>query len=175
MRPDASRTAYDGSLLRLVVEDWGGRKREIVESPDAVTIVAVDREGRVALVRQLREAARKELLELPAGGIEPGEDPLSSARRELLEETGLRGGRWSAIASFHTTPGFSRELMHLFFAQDVESGEAQPNADEAFELVRVPVGELEALLPEIEDGKTLVGLLLYLRARAGGQRAPAEP
>ncbi len=176
MTADRSETVYDGSLLRVVVEQWGGRSREIVESPNAVTIVAIDCAGRVALVRQLREAARRELLELPAGGIDPGEEPLAAARRELAEETGLQGGKWKAVTSFHTTPGFCRERMYLFFAEGVESGEAHPGADEAFELVRVPTGELEGLLSQIEDAKTLVGLLLYLRSLVSASLArPSMP
>jgi len=128
--PDASRTVYDGQLFDVVVEDWAGREREIAEHRGATAIVAIDREGYVTLVRQLREAARKQLLELPAGTLEQGEEPLASARRELAEEVGLRGGRWRELATFYTTPGFCRERMHLFLAEDVEHGEASPEEDE---------------------------------------------
>jgi ADP-ribose pyrophosphatase len=128
-------------------------------------VVAVDEEGCVALVRQLREAARKWLLELPAGTAEPGEEPLATARRELREECGLSGGEWRELAAFWTTPGFCRERMHLFAAEGVERGEAAPAEDEDLELVRWPVGEIEERLGEIEDAKTLAGLLLYLRTR----------
>ena len=76
------------------------------------------------LVRQLREPARKELLELPAGTMDEGEEPLATAQRELAEETGLRGGEWRHVASFWTTPGFCRELMHLFFAEARRGGRA---------------------------------------------------
>ena len=166
MKPDSSETVYDGALIDVVVERWEDRVREIVEPPDAVAIVAVDREGQVTLVRQLREAARTELLELPAGGLDPGENPLECAKRELGEETGLAGGTWRHAASFYTTPGFCRERMDLFFAEDLERGEPTPGADERFEHVRVPVAELDRLLPQIEDAKTLAGLLLFLRTRA---------
>jgi ADP-ribose pyrophosphatase len=163
LKPDASRTVYDGNLFDVTVERWGEHEREIVEHPGAVAIVAVDTEGMVALVRQPREAARKRLLELPAGTLEEGEAPLESARRELEEETGLTGGSWRELAAFYTTPGFCRERMHLFAAEGVERGDAKPEADEQLELVRWRVDDIAAHLGELEDAKTLAGLLLYLR------------
>jgi ADP-ribose pyrophosphatase len=165
MKPDASRTVYDGKLIDVTLERWGEHEREIVEHPGAVATVAVDAEDSVVLVRQLREPARKELLELPAGTLDRDEEPLASARRELAEETGLSGGDWRHAASFWTTPGFCREVMHLFFAERVEEGEQNLEADEAIELVRIPVAELPSRLGEVEDAKTLAGLLLYLRRR----------
>lgn len=166
IEPDSSVTVYEGKLIRVVVERWDDREREIVEPPSSVAIVAVDEEGFVALVRQLREAARREVLELPAGGVEPGEAPLESAKRELAEETGLTGGTWRHWGGFFTTPGFCREWMDLFFAEGVSPGEADPDADESFEHVRVPVAELADLLPQLEDAKTLTGISLYLRDAA---------
>jgi ADP-ribose pyrophosphatase len=163
VRPDEARTVYDGALFDVTLERWGRHEREIVEHPGAVCVVAVDREGCVALVRQLREATGGELLELPAGTAEPGETPIETARRELAEETGLTGGRWREVCAFWTTPGFTRERMTLFFAEGVEPGEASPEEDESFELVRWPSAEIESRLGEIEDAKSLVGLLLYLR------------
>jgi ADP-ribose pyrophosphatase len=165
MKPDESRTVYQGRLVSVTLERWGDHEREIVEHPGAVAIVAVDGDGCVTLVRQLREAARGELFELPAGTLEPGESPLESARRELAEETGLTGGEWRVATAFWTTPGFCRERMTVFFAEGVEAGEARPDDDESFELVRWPAGEIEARLGELEDAKTIAGLLLYLRDR----------
>ena len=165
MTPDDSRTVYDGKLFDVTVERWGEHEREIVEHPGAVAIVAVDADGTVALVRQRREAARKHLVELPAGTLEPGETPLETARRELEEETGLTGGDWRELAAFYTTPGFCREFMHLFAAEGVERGEARPEADEELEVVRWRVDDVAARLGEIEDAKTLAGLLLYLSTR----------
>ena len=165
MKPDEARTVYDGKLFDVTVERWGEHEREIVEHPGAVAIVAVDGDGTIALVRQRREAARKYLVELPAGTLEEGETPLEGARRELEEETGLTGGTWRELAAFYTTPGFCREHMHLFSAEGVESGDARPEADEELELVRWRVDEVAARLGEIEDAKTLAGLLLYLSAR----------
>jgi ADP-ribose pyrophosphatase len=161
--PDSSRRVYEGALLGLTVERWGEHEREIVEHPGAVAVVAVDDEGYVTLVRQLREPARKRLLELPAGTAEPGEEPLETARRELREECGLSGGEWRELATFWTTPGFCRERMQVFAAEGVELGEASPADDEELELVRWRVGEIGERLAEIEDAKTFAGLLLYLR------------
>jgi ADP-ribose pyrophosphatase len=165
VRPDEARTVYRGRLFDVTLERWGDHEREIVEHPGAVVIVAVDEDGRVALVRQLREATRKQLLELPAGTLEPGEEPLTTAQRELAEETGLTGGEWREVTRFWTAPGFCRELMTLFFAEGVQPGAATPEADEELELVQLPIEEIESRLGEIEDAKTLAGLLLYLKLR----------
>src|SRR4029079_18357571 len=163
VKPDESRLAYDGRLIDVTVERWGENEREIVEHPGAVAIVAVESDGMVALVRQPREAARKDLLELPAVTLEEGEAPFESARRELAEETGLTGGRWRELTAFFTTPGFCREHMHVFVAEGVERGDASPEDDEELELVRWRADEIAARLGEIEDAKTLAGLLLSLR------------
>jgi ADP-ribose pyrophosphatase len=168
LQPDASRRVYDGQLLGLTIERWGQHEREIVEHPGAVAVVAVDGEGYVTLVRQLREATRKWLLELPAGTAEPGEEPLATARRELQEECGLTGGQWRDLAAFWTTPGFCRERMHVFAAEGVERGDASPAPDEELELVRWPVAKIGERLHEIEDAKTFAGLLLYLQTLRHG-------
>jgi ADP-ribose diphosphatase len=164
-RPDESRTVYEGRLIDVTVERWGGHEREIVEHPGAVAIVAVDDEGWVTLVRQLREPARERLVELPAGTREPGEEPLETARRELREECGLSGGEWRELGAFWTTPGFCRERMHVFAAEGVTRGEPEPAEDEELDLVRWRLDELDARLHEIEDAKTLAGLLLFLHRR----------
>jgi ADP-ribose pyrophosphatase len=166
VKPDDSRTVYDGKLIDVTLERWSGNQREIVEHPGSVAIVAVDGEQRVWLVRQLREAARKQLLELPAGARDAGEDPLEAARRELREECGLTGGDWRELAGFWTTPGFCREYMHLYLAEAVQAGDADPDEDEEVELVQWRVDELAAKLGELEDAKTLAGLLLFLHLRS---------
>jgi len=165
VKPDESRVVWRGRLLGVTVERWGEHEREIVEHPGAVAIVAVDADGYVALVRQMREATRETLLELPAGTREPGEDPLETAKRELQEECGLTGGEWRELVSFWTTPGFCRERMHVFVAEGVEPGESAPEPDEDLELVRLRVDELAEWIDEIEDAKTLAGLLLFVRER----------
>jgi len=166
VKPDESRVVYDGKLLAVTLECWGDNEREIVEHPGAVAILAVDAEQRVWLVRQLRESARKELVELPAGTREPGEEPLATAKRELREECGLTGGEWRELAAFWTTPGFCREYMHLYLAEGVEAGEADPEDDEKVAVVRWHVDELETRLSEVEDAKTLAGLLLFLHVHS---------
>ncbi|HKA26005.1 MAG TPA: NUDIX hydrolase [Gaiellaceae bacterium] len=165
MKPDDSRRVFEGTRISVDVELWHGHEREIVRHPGAVAILAVDSEGRATFVRQLREPVRRPLLELPAGTHEPGEEPLATARRELVEEAGLAGGEWRLAARFYSTPGFCDELVHVYIAEGVEETERLPQDDEEIELVRVPVAELDGLLPQIEDAKTLAGLLLYLCGR----------
>jgi ADP-ribose pyrophosphatase len=149
---------FKGSFVEVVRKDG----KEIVEHGDAVAIVPV-REGHVTLVRQQRVAAGGKVLELPAGILEDGESPLVSARRELREETGLHGGEWVEVATFFSSPGFTDERIHLFIATGLEQGEASPEESEDLELVRVPLAEIPSLIEEIEDAKTLAGLLLLLR------------
>jgi ADP-ribose diphosphatase len=165
MKPDETRTVYDGKLVDLVVERWGDSEREIVRHRGAVAIVAVDRDEQVWLVRQRREAVRAELLEIPAGTCEEGEEPLETAMRELREECGLTGGTWRELGSFWTTPGFTNERMVVFAAEGLDEGEAEPDDDEEVEVVRWPLASVGDRLGEIEDAKTLAGLLLFLRSR----------
>jgi 8-oxo-dGTP pyrophosphatase MutT (NUDIX family) len=165
MKPDESRRVFEGRRISVDIERWGDHEREIVRHPGAVAIVAVDRGRQVTLVRQLREPARKHLLELPAGTREADEEPLATAKRELVEEAGLVGGEWRLAATFFSTPGFCDELVRVYIAEGVEETQRAPEEDEEIELIRVPVAELASLLPQIEDAKTLAGLLVYLRER----------
>jgi len=126
------------------------------------------------LVEQWRQPPRKKLLELPAGVREAGETPLETAQRELREECGLHGGEWREVAHAWTTPGFVREEMTLFLATNLSEGEADPDEDEEVRIVRYPVAEIPALLGELEDLKTLAGLLLYLRAVTSPATTPAR-
>jgi len=144
-----------------VVEENG---KQVVEHPGSVAVVAVDQQERVVLVRQWRQPPRKELLELPAGVREAGETPLETAQRELREECGLHGGEWREVAHAWTTPGFVREDLTLFVATDLDEGEADPDEGEDVHVVRRPAADIPSFLGEIEDLKTLAGLLLYLRS-----------
>jgi ADP-ribose diphosphatase len=156
----SERIVYDGKQFRVAIEN----DKEIVKHPGSTAIVAVH-EGAVVLVRQHRVPAKRPLLELPAGTLEPGEDPLESAQRELAEEVGLKGGRWRALGTYFTSPGFLDEQMHLFLAEDLDEGEQDLDDDEDVEIVRWPLEELESRLEELEDLKTVTALLLYLRGR----------
>jgi ADP-ribose pyrophosphatase len=150
---------FEGKMITVEIEDG----KEIVRHGAAVAIVAVDAQERVLLVRQERPAVGGKVLEIPAGLVDADEAPLAAARRELREETGLHGGEWFEAATVLSSPGFTDERIHLFVATGLEEGEADLDEGEDLELVRVPVSELPGLLPEIEDAKTLAGLLLYLR------------
>jgi ADP-ribose pyrophosphatase len=165
MKPDETKRAFDGKQISVDVERWGETEREIVRHPGAVAIVPVDQQGEVTLVRQSREAVRTRLLEIPAGTRESGEEPLETAKREVEEEAGLTGGDWRLAATFFSTPGFCDERVDLYIAEGLKRTEANPQGDEEIEIVRVPVEELPSLVAEIEDAKTLAGLLLYLRGR----------
>jgi ADP-ribose pyrophosphatase len=140
---------------------------EIADTPDAVAILALDGDERVVLVRQQRVAAGGKLLELPAGLIDEGETPLQTAKRELREETGLRGGSWRELASFYSSPGFTNERVWVFEATGLDEGEPEPDEGEELELVRWTRDEVEERLLGLEDATTLVGLLLYLREAPG--------
>jgi ADP-ribose pyrophosphatase len=166
MKPDSSEVVYEGKAFAVVAEEWGDRRREIVTHPGSVAIVAVGADGSITLVRQLREPARMELVELPAGTLEEGEEPLATAKRELEEECGLTGGEWRELGRFWTSPGFLDEQMTIFAAEGVErGGEQDLDEDEDVELVRWRFDEVEERIGELEDAKTVAGLLLYLRAR----------
>jgi ADP-ribose pyrophosphatase len=166
VQPDSSERVWQGRLLAVTLERWGEHEREIVEHPGAVVILSIDRAGNVAFVRQRREATRAFLLELPAGTAEPDEQALVTAQRELREECGLTGGTWTRLGGFWTAPGFCREYMHVFLAEAVEIGDAEPEPDEELELVRCHVDELEARIPDLADAKTLAALQLYFTSRA---------
>jgi len=167
MRPDEERIAWRGRLFDVAVERWGEHEREIVSHPGSVAIVAVDAAERVVLVRQRREAARAELVELPAGTLEAGEEPLACAQRELAEGTGLRGGSWRELASVWTAYGYSNQGFHVFLATDLEHGEQALSIEEAdLRVAYLVVAEFrEAVLGgRIKDAPTIAAFaLLQLR------------
>ncbi len=168
-RTISSEHAFRGHLLRLRVDEVeldSGRHatREIVEHPGAVAILAWDG-ARLAMVSQWRTAAAADLLEIPAGTLDPGEDPGVTARRELAEECGLAANNWEEGLSFYTAPGFSTELLTLFLATELLPTEA--NAPEDEELTRSWLTLDEALAAidhgRITDAKSLVGILWLAR------------
>jgi ADP-ribose pyrophosphatase len=161
----ARERIYQGKIVSLdvlTVRLPNGReaKREIVRHPGAVAVLAVTGEGKILLVRQFRKALEKTTFEIPAGKLEPGEDPEAAARRELKEETGRSGGVWHHVFDFYTSPGFADEKMHFFAATGLSSGEAAPDEDEFVETVEVSDEEIDRMIRDgaICDAKTLTAV-----------------
>ncbi len=117
--------------------------------------------------RQYRHAAGQFLYELPAGKVDEGEDRLAAAKRELIEETGLRAKKWKELTRYFASPGFLGEWMQVYVAEGLTPGEAQPEADERIEIFQVRLSEILRLIEagEVRDGKTLVSVMLYARLR----------
>ncbi len=134
--------------------------REVVDHPGAVVVVALDGQDRIVLAHQYRHALGKELLELPAGLLEAGEDPLEAAQRELREEAGLEAGRWDRLGAFYSSPGFVHELLHAFLARDLVEVDRDLDDDEDIELEWVPRTALVRMPTMVEDGKTLAAVTL---------------
>lgn len=162
----SSEVRYRGKVLNLRVDQVelpNGKhaRREVVEYPGAVTILALTEDGDVLFVRQYRYAVGEELLELPAGKLEPGEDPHTCAFRELMEETGFRAREMKLLLSFYTTPGFSTEKMYLYLATELSPGSPDPDPDEFISVIRVPYIRAREMIGEglIKDSKSIVGLL----------------
>jgi ADP-ribose pyrophosphatase len=135
--------------------------RKIVRHPGASAILAVDDIDRVLLIRQYRLPPRKQLWELPAGRIDPGETPLQTAKRELQEETGYQASNWTNLCRFWTAPGFCSERISVFVARKIKSGDASPEPYESIEPRWVGISEALAMIADghIEDAKTMVALL----------------
>jgi ADP-ribose pyrophosphatase len=168
----SSRRLYDGAVVRLRVDRVrmpSGREaiREVVEHSGAVVIVAVDAEGRVLLVRQYRHPIARPLLELPAGTLDGDEEPDACAARELQEETGFRPGRLQRLGRFLVSPGYSTEYIHAYLATDLEPATAGGGDEEEIQVLALPLAELLRLAEtgELEDGKSLAALFLYLRLK----------
>lgn len=163
----ASERIYSGRVVNVRVDTVavaGGKhhKREIVEHRGSVAIVPMHDDGTVVLVRQFRKAAGRFTLEIPAGTLEPGEDPSRCAARELQEETGFRATVLAALAKFFVSPGYSTELMHLFLAKGLQSGVQGTEEDEQIRVLEVPIAEALQMVDrgEIVDAKTIIGLLM---------------
>jgi ADP-ribose pyrophosphatase len=162
----SSQQVFQGRLIRVRVDrvrlpNGGESSREIVEHHGAVAIVALDGEGNVLLVRQFRKAVERTLLEIPAGTLEPGEDPLECAHRELKEETGCVAGRMEHLGGFYSAPGFCTEYLTLYLATDLTPGPSHAEFDEDIELVRLPLAQAPRLIASgaICDSKSIIGLL----------------
>lgn len=160
---------YHGRAVNLRVEtitrsDGRETTREIVEHADCVAIVAIDGKDNVLLVRQPREAVGKMLLEIPAGGIEPGEDAIQSVHRELQEETGYRPQKVVRMGGFYSSPGYCTEYLHLYLATGLQRAPLHAEDTEEIELVRVPINRVPQLIAtgEICDAKSIAGLLLTI-------------
>ena len=135
--------------------------REVVSHPGGVCVAALDENNNVTMVRQFRYPLQAELLELPAGKLEPGEDPFSAAARELEEETGLTAEQWTELGFIYTSPGFSTEKLYLYLARELRQGEAHPDENELLKVEKYPLSELvdRVMDGRLSDGKTVAGLL----------------
>jgi ADP-ribose pyrophosphatase len=179
----SSKVSFEGPVFRVVtdeVREPSGRalRRDVVRHPGSVVVLAVDdsknkRDPLILLERQYRHAAAQYLYEVPAGSLDPGEDPLAGAKRELLEETGYKAKQWSKLIRFYASPGFLGEWMQIYLAEGLTPGDAEPEDDEQIELFAVPLSELLRQIDagRIHDGKTIAAALLYDRFRKERKRA----
>ncbi len=158
--------AYRGRAVRLRVdhvEKPGGRRttREVVEHDDCVAVVAIDAENNVLLVRQFRHAVGKELLEIPAGGIEGDETPEQAVQREMQEETGYLPNKVTRLGGFYSAPGYCTEYLYLYLATELVFSPLQAEDTDSIELVRVPTSDVAGLIASgtICDAKSIAGLL----------------
>lgn len=165
---DAPQWLYEGRRFRVervvqVTPDGTGHEREVIRHPGAVAVLPLLDDGRVCLIRNYRVAVDQTLYELPAGTLEPGEDPHETARRELAEETGYRAAAMEKLAEFYTTPGVLDEVMHLYLATGLTPGPTRLESGEDIQTWVVRWDEALAMARDgrIRDGKTLVGLLFY--------------
>ena len=178
----SSEVVFEGPLFRVLRDrliEPGGRtsERDVVRHNGSVVILAIDssksrKNPWIVVERQYRHAARQFLWELPAGKLEPGEDPLVGAQRELAEETGYRAKKWKLLADFYPSPGFLGEAMKVFVAEGLVAGDAHPEDDEQIEFRLVKLSEVLKLIENgaILDGKTLSSVLLYARINGGKRK-----
>ncbi len=165
-----TETMYRGRAFNVRVDDvefQPGRttRLDIVEHTGAVTILPLDQENNLWFIRQYRHPAGEVMLELPAGTLEPGEDPEAGAARELQEEIGMRAGRLERLCGFWLAPGYSTEFMHVYLATDLTPSQLEPDEDEIITMEKVPVARALALAEsgEVRDSKSLVSLFFAAR------------
>ncbi|KEO82381.1 NUDIX domain-containing protein [Tumebacillus flagellatus] len=168
-----SETVYEGSFITVTVQTVelpNGKlaKRDVVLHPGAVTVLAITADDKILLVNQFRKATNRLLIETPAGKLEPGEDPLTSAKRELEEETGYQAAEWKHFSSFYTSPGFADELMHSYIATDLTKSQQNLDDDEFLDVLHVSAEEAEQMVQDgrIADAKTIALIYWWLRERA---------
>lgn len=168
----STECVYEGRVLKLRVDRVrapGGQtvNWDVIEHPGSVSIVPIDADDQVLLVRQYRPAIAETLLEIPAGTLEPGESPEISAHRELREEIGMRAEWLRAIGSYYLVPGYSSELMHAYVATGLSPAPLPQDADEDISVESIPFAELVAQVyrGQLRDAKTVSSVLLLARER----------
>jgi len=171
----SSEVVYQGSLFRVLHDkllEPGGKpsERDVIRHNGSVVILALDRSKSkknpwIVVERQYRHAANQYLWELPAGKLDPGEDPLAGAKRELAEETGYSARKWTPLVEYYASPGFLGESMKVFVAEGLVAGNAHPEEDEEIEFRLVKLSQVLKMIEKgaILDGKTLTSVLLYAR------------
>lgn len=162
----SSRQIFDGVVIKLFVDDIelpNGQKshREIVRHPGAVCVIPITDDEEVIMVRQFRYPFSRPLLEIPAGKLEPGEDPLNAAKRELEEESGVNAERIDFMGELYTTVAFTDEKIYTYIATGLTFKDAHPDADEFVEVEKMPLKTLVDMVMngEIKDSKTQVAIL----------------
>lgn len=161
-----SEKKFEGRIFNVRVEEVElpeGKTgyRELVEHPGGVGVVALTDDNKILMVRQYRKAIEKDILEIPAGKLEPGEDPLICGMRELEEETGYKAKEFISLGYFYPSPGFANEVTHLYLAWGITKGEVNPDEDEFLDVLEISTEEVyDAILKnEINDAKTVIGFL----------------
>ena len=165
----SSKELYKGTTINLcsdIVEFPDGQRTtmEVVKHNDVVAMVAVDHQNNVLLVKQYRHSAGKSLIEIPAGGIEPGEQPLNAVRRELQEEIGYLPRNIVSLGSFYAVPGYSTQYYYCYLTTDLIPSQLTADDTESIEIVKIPLNQLERRIcsGEIGDAKSTAALLLFL-------------